>query len=175
MHFRRSLALVSGALLLSAPLASCGFDEATDRVNTITTGTSNRDAGVDVLNAVIVSAQDGSGTLVTTFVNNDETESAKVESIEPAGATGDAAKVTSIDFSPVTVDPGGLLNLAADHEGVPVEGDFGAGDVVRLSFGISGAQRVALTVPVVPNCGDYEGLDGSGGDCEVAPPVGEAH
>ena len=176
MHMRRSLALVSGALLLSAPLASCGFDNATDRVNTITTGTGNRDASVDVLNAVIVSAEDGSGTLVATFVNNDQDDSATVESIEPAQSTSDDAdQVSSVDFSPINVDPEGLVNLAGEDKGIPVKGDFGAGDVVHLTFGISGAQQVELTVPVVPNCGEYAGIDGSGGDCEIGEPVGETH
>ena len=175
MHMRRSLALVTGALLLTAPLASCGFDNATDRVNTIAAGTSDRDTSVDVLNAVIVSAKDGSGTLVATFVNNDLEEQAQVESIEPgSGESGDAGAVSKVGFSPISIDPDGLVNLAGEDQGIPVQGDFVAGDVVPLTIGLSGAQQVQLDVPVVPNCGDYEGIDGSGGDCEIGDPVGES-
>lgn len=177
MHLRRSLALATGALLLTAPLTSCGFDEATTQVNTIVAGTSDRDTSVDILNAVIVSAHEGSGTLVATFVNNDQQNPAEVESIEPAASTSDDAdQVSKVDLSsPITIDPGDLVNLAGDEKGIPVEGDFVAGDVVHLTFSISGAQQVELTVPVVPNCGEYAGIDGPGGDCEIAEPVGEAH
>ena len=174
MHMRRSLALVTGALLLTAPLASCGFDNATDRVNTIAAGTSDRDTSVDVLNAVIVSAKDGSGTLVATFVNNDLDAQAQVESIQPGSSDSDSDRVSKVEFSPISIDPDGLVNLAGEGQGIPVKGDFVAGDVVPLTFELSGAQQVDLDVPVVPDCGDYEGIDGPGGDCEIGDPVGES-
>ena len=165
MQLRRSLALVSGALLLTAPLASCGFDPATDRVNTITTGTSDREGTVDVLNAVIVSADEGSGVFVTTLVNNDLEEEATLESV----AATDAEAVQVGEFSAISIDPNGMVNLAAeDEEGIPVQGELAAGDVVPLTLQLSGGQVVQLDVPVVWNCQEFEGIDGEGGDCEVA-------
>lgn len=170
MHLRRSLALVSGALLLTAPLASCGFDLATDRVNNIAPGATDRDATVDVLNAVIVSAEEGSGVLVTTLVNNDVEEAAALE-----GATADDPEAVQVgEFSPIEIGPNGLVNLAAaDQQGIPVEGDLSAGDVLAMTFQLSGGQTVSVEVPVVSNCGDYAGLDGVGGECEVSEPVGD--
>lgn len=169
MLLRRSLALVSGALLLTAPLASCGFDPATDRVNTHTPGTSDRDGTVDVLNAVIVSADEGSGVLITTLVNNDNDNEASLDSV--TADDGEAVQVGQ--FSPISVDPNGMVNLAAeDQQGIPVQGELAAGDVVPLTLQLSGGQVVQLDVPVVWNCEEFAGIDGEGGDCEVAESEG---
>lgn len=177
MHLRRFLALGSGALLLIAPLTACGFDPPTNRVNTIAHGATNRDASLDVLNAVIVSAEAGSGTMVTTLVNNDTEESATLEGLQPiANGVGDDPDAVSAfpEFAPIEVEPDGLVNLAQDDQGIAVEGDFTAGDVVSVGVQISGGQVLELDVPVVPNCGQYAGIDGPGDEtCEIADPVGE--
>src|SRR4051812_24707048 len=81
----------AGAVALAATLSSCGFNVATDRVYTPAAGVNDRDARVDVLNAVVVSGQEGSGTLVASFANNNPTDRATVTSIEGAG---DDASVT---------------------------------------------------------------------------------
>ena len=166
MLLRRSLALVSGALLLTAPLAGCGFDPATDRVNTITPGTSDRDGTVDVLNAVIVSAEAGSGVLITTLVNNDNDAAASLDSV-----AADDETVQVGEFSAISIDANGIVNLAAEgQQGIPVDGELAAGDVVPLTLQLSGGQVVTLNVPVVWNCQEFAGLDGEGGDCEIAEP-----
>lgn len=178
MHMRRSLALVSGALLLAAPLSSCGFDLATDRVYTPAAGANERDASVDILNAAIVSAQEGSGTFIATFVNNDTEQSATVESLAPsqAGAGSDPDQITAFpQFSPIEVEPGGLVNLAGEDAGVAVEGDFTAGDVVSLVVQLASGETVEVDAPVVPNCYEFEGIDGPVSDCEIAEPVGGGH
>lgn len=165
---RRSWALAVGALLLAAPLSSCGFDNATEREYTPAAGANNRDASVDVLNAVIVSAEEGSGTFVATFVNNDVSEDGTIEAMTPGV---DTARID--DFSPITVDPGGLVYLGAEgEEGVAVEGEFGPGATLPLTLQLSGGQVVEITVPVVSNCHEFEGLDGTGGECEIAEPEG---
>ncbi len=169
MHLRRTLALATGALLLAGPLTSCGFDRATNRVNTIAAGTSNRDASVDVLGAVVVSAQPGSGTFVATFVNNSTEDSASIEKLEPQ--TDTPAKI--VDFTAVDLDPNAMVNLAQDDQGVQVTGDFEAGDRLPMVVELTGGDLVQIDVPVVANCWQYEGIDGTGGDCEVAGPVGE--
>jgi len=169
MHLRRSTALLVGSLLLTAPLGACGFSTATNRVYTPAAGTNDRATGVDVLNAVIVSADEGSGTLVASFVNNSLDEEATVESIAAEDQTG----VQVPDFQPIDVAPNGLVNLAQDDQGVAVEGEFAAGDVVPMVFEITGGDLVELNVPVLPNCDEYAGIDGAGGECEVSEPVGE--
>lgn len=169
MHLRRSLALLSGALLLTAPLTACGFDSATNRVNTIAPGITDRDASVDVLGAVIVSAEEGSGTFVASFVNNSLEDAATIDAL--TSQDPEAAEV--VDFSAIEVDPNALVNLSEDDQGVQVEGDFGPGGHVAMVLEIAGGELVEINVPVVSNCGSYEGIDGVGGECEVAEPEGE--
>lgn len=174
MHLRRPAAvrLALGAVLLTAPLTSCGFDLATDRVNTIANGTTQRDATVDVLNAVIVSAEEGSGVFVATLSNNDVDEPGTLEALSVDDP--EAGQVGS--FTPVEVDPGSYVNLAADDQAsIPVEGEeIAAGNVVPMTVEISGGQVLQMDVLVVPNCGDYAGIDGPGEEeCEESEPVGE--
>src|SRR4051794_11310979 len=107
MQLRRSARLLTaaGVLLLAAPvLTSCGFDYATDRPYTPGAGTNDQDAHVDVLGAVIVSAEDGSGTLITSFSNNKTDASATVTAIAGSGAD-DGLTVSS--FDPIEIPAGG--------------------------------------------------------------------
>lgn len=171
MPLRRTLALATCVLAVCAPvLTSCGFDYATDRIYTPATGVNNREASVDVLGAVIVSAQEGSGTFVASFANNSTEESATVESLEGV----DQEPLTADGFSTVDVPAGGLVNLA-DEDGVPVNGEFAAGDFVPVTIEFGNGERVELDVPVVTNCGYYEGLDGpsSPDQCESEPAPAE--
>jgi hypothetical protein len=171
MSLRRTLALATCVLAVCAPvLTSCGFDYATDRIYTPAAGVNNRDASVDVLGAVIVSAQDGSGTFIASFANNSTEEPATVETLEG----GDQSQLTAADFSPIEVPAGGLVNLA-DDGGLEVTGDVAAGEFVPVAIQFGSGDRVQLDVPVVTNCGDFEGLDGppSTEQCEPESPPAE--
>ncbi len=137
MQIRRSFALLSGALLLMAPLASCGFDPSTGEINNIAQGTSDRDGTVDVLNALVVSAEEGSGVFVATLVNNDLEQDASLD-----GLSADAEGVQVGEFSGLTIDAGGLVNLAADDQGIPVEGDVAAGTFIPMTLQLSEGQVV---------------------------------
>src|SRR5690349_21028610 len=108
MLLRRNIALALGVLVLAAPvLSSCGFDYATDRVNTVASGVNNRDKTVDVLGAVVVAAQPDSGTFIATLSNNSQTKSASLTSITGSGGN----TVSADDFAPIDVAPGGMVNL----------------------------------------------------------------
>ncbi len=171
MPKRRTLALATCVLALCAPaLTSCGFDYATDRIYTPATGVNNREASVDVLGAVIVSAEEGSGVFIASFANNDTEESATVEALEGV----DQSQLTADDFSPVEVPPGGLVNLA-DDDGIEVSGEVAAGAFVPVALQLGDGERVQLDVPVVTNCGYYEGLDGpaSAEQCEAESETAE--
>jgi hypothetical protein len=157
MHFRRKIALaLTGAVLTVPALSSCGFDYATDRVYTPAVGVNDQDANVDVLGAVIVSGQVDSGTFIASFANNLPDEEVIVESLAGAGGT----TIQPESFEPVTLPPGGFVNLA-DEGGIPVSGSFAAGDFVPVTLSFSNGERATMKVPVVTNEGDYEGLDGS--------------
>jgi hypothetical protein len=164
MQLRRSARLLTaaGALLLAAPvLASCGFNYATDRPYTPGAGTNDQDSRVDVLSAVVVSAEDGSGTLITTFSNNVDDESATVSTI--AGA-GDDTALKIGDFDPIELAPGAYVNLASDDSPtadapITVEGEFTTGQFLTLEFTFGDGTSATLDVPTVADCYEYAGLD----------------
>ena len=151
MNLRRSLAAGAVALSAAAVLTACGFNNPTDRISNLTVGTDYRDANVLVLNAVVVSASGNGGTFVATFVNNTDEEQTL------SSITGDG-KVTTVDVTPLTIKPKGLVNLA-DEEGYAVSGTFAVGDFVRLIFAYADGSTYGLDVPVVAAEGDYAGLD----------------
>jgi hypothetical protein len=150
MPHRRTLALAVGALLLATPaLSSCGFDLATDTVNTTQHGATNRDKSVDVLAAVIIAEQPGSGTLSAQLVNNsgEATELSTIEGSE------DTLSVSTIE--PTEIPTRGAIAAADLGDGIRVEGDFAAGEFVSLTMTFSNGDQVALDVPVVRACGVY--------------------
>ena len=150
---RRSLAFVLATVALAVPgLTGCGFDAATERPYTPATGANDVSGVVDVLGAVVVSSASGSGTFVATLANNDQQASQTFSTL-----TG--AELTVSEFDPIEIPRGGAVNLA-DDGGIPVSGDFAAGNFVSLDIGFDSGERVSMQVPVVPNSGIYEGLDG---------------
>ena len=168
MRLRRSQAMLTGTLLLMVPASvSCsaiGSDAATNRPYTPAAGANERTAGVDVLGAVVVSAQGGSGTFIATFVNNSATDPATVSMINSAPG---AQQLTVGEFPPITVPARGLNNLAAEgNSGIPVSGDFAAGGFLALQITLGSGETVDLKVPVVPDdeqfINEFQGLDTSG-------------
>lgn len=178
MPLRRSARLLAaGALVLAAPaLTSCGFDYATDRVYTPGVGTNDRSTEIDVLGAVVVSAEDGSGTLVATFVNNTNDSDATITEIQGAG---DDEALTVEGFSTITVPANGLVNLADAETPINVSGDFDSGAFLTLAFTFGDGSTVEQEVPTVPDCYEYAGLDASTEtptpveECVPAPPTAE--
>lgn len=158
MLIRRSLAAAAGLLLAVPALSSCGFDAATDRVNTIGAGVSERSSMVDALGIIVVSAEAGSGNVIGGLANNDR------ESDDTLVSLG--GDVTAAGFAPVEVPADGHVNLAdlaEAGEGIEVTGDFIAGDFVEITFEFAQADAVTLTVPVKKECYQYEGLAPSSG------------
>ena len=172
MQPRRSLRLVAGALVLALPLlGSCGFDKATDQVYTPGAGTDDRSGDVDVLSAVIVSAQPGSGTFIASLSNNEVEKQFKLTSVAGAG-----------DWSDLTIDPSdlsieiparGLVNLV-DEDPITVSGDFTPGQVAELTLTFDSGDAVTMDVPVVYACNYYEGLDQSASGASASPGATES-
>lgn len=168
MHMRRLTPVL--ALALAATLSSCGFDNATDRVYTPAAGPIARDASVDVLSAVIVSKAPGSGTFIAGLANNSGTEDVVFEAIRPVGDTTIAFE----EFEPATIPPLGFENLSEQGNGIPVTGEFTAGDFVTVELSFDTGEDVELQIPVVTDCDEFDGFDVStaaeGGeeyDCEA--------
>ena len=150
----RLLVSAASVVALAAPLSSCGFDYATDRVYNVNSAAENRDGVVDVLNAVVVSAAEGSGTFVASFSNNDDSGEQTFTAV-----AGQDSTVKAAEFDPITIPAGGLVNLAEPPADIVLTGDFAAGDVVPLSVDFGNGERVELNVPVVSDdTGYWEGM-----------------
>lgn len=153
---QRLIATAAAVLALAAPLSSCGFDYATDREYTVNSAADNRQALVDVLGAVVVSGQEGSGTFVASFSNNDNTEEQSFTGV--AGDEGES--ITAAEFEPVAIPAGGFVNLAEPPAGIVLTGEFTAGDFVPLAIEFGNGETVTMKVPVMPDdSGYWEGLD----------------
>lgn len=154
----RPIATAAAVIALAAPLASCGFDYATERDYTPAGGANNREGEVDILSAVVVSAQEGSGTFVASFSNNSGSEEQTFTGV--SGSEG--AAIEAADFEPVAIAPGGLVNLADPPADIVLTGDFTAGDFVPLAFDFGNGERISFNVPVVADdFGYWEGMDAS--------------
>ena len=155
---RRALATAAAVLALAAPLTSCGFDYATDRDYTPAAGANNREGVVDVLSAVVVAAEEGSGTFVASLSNNDPDNGATFTALSGTEEGG----VTAAEFAPVEIGPGALVNLADPAAGIVVTGEFGPGNVVPMTVDFGDGERISLNVPVVADdTGYWEGMDAS--------------
>ena len=167
MQPRRSLRLMAGALVLALPLlGACGFNKATDKVYTPGAGTNDRAGNVDILTAVIVSAQPGSGTFIATLSNKEADKDYTLTSVAGAGDW------TDLTFDPSTlsikVPARGFVNLA-DEDPITVSGDFTPGQVAELTLTFDTGDSETMDVPVVYACNYYEGLDSSASGASASP------
>ena len=147
MNVRRSIAAAAVALAVPV-LSSCGvnFGAQTDQVYNPSVGVDDRSGTVDVLNVVIVSGSEGSGTVVATLVNNDQVEDDTISDVAGAGADAEA-EVTLAGETSVPAD--GLLNLAEDGK-IEITGDrVRPGNFVEITFSFDRGAAVSLDVPVV--------------------------
>lgn len=143
---QRRAALV--ALLLAPTTAACGFSAQTDEVYQPGVGVNDRSGPVDILNATIVSATDGSGTFAGTLVN-EENQPDQLTLLTGAQLTSTGA--------PVPIPPGGMVNLA-DSGAVTVSGDskeIVPGNIVEVTLVFSSGQSTKIGVPVVSHDGYF--------------------
>jgi len=147
LRTRRALAL-AGLVAVAAPmLSSCGFDYATDRPNTIADGGYHLDGDVHVLAARIVAPSDGTGTFVATVAVEPSADDATL-----SGLTGEG--VTAGEFEPITIPSNGHVNLFTEG-GIPVTGDFKAGDSVPVTLDFGNGKSIDIDARVVKQCEEY--------------------
>ncbi|RNL66115.1 hypothetical protein EFK50_00335 [Nocardioides marmoriginsengisoli] len=152
---RRRLAI--GAVLLVPLLGACGFGAQTDQVYQAAVGVNDHSGDVFVLNAVIVSGTDGSGTFAGTLVNKTD------DVVQVGPVTGEGITSETGGGETLEVPANGHNNLGAPGETVPpakltIAGAADAitpGKYVKLVFTFSAGPSVTLTVPVVDASGDY--------------------
>ena len=162
---RRKLAIAIGALVLAVPgLSACGFNYATDREYTPGNGTNDLTGTVDVLNAVIVATEDGSGTFVASLSNNSVDEPISFDSL----GFGSNSTIEVADFDPVEIKPHQAVNLA-DGQGIKVQGDFAKGDFLPLTVVFDNGESASMKVPVVDAIDAWEGMDNATGTPTESP------
>ncbi|MGA8257498.1 MAG: hypothetical protein WB767_13070 [Nocardioides sp.] len=153
MFLRRPTAIAAGVLLLATPvLTSCGFDYATDRVNTISAGVNERNGDVDILGAVVIAGQDDAGVFVATLANNSTSDEAALTAFT-GGAAGELQPIEEV--ATVTVPRSGAVSMFQTG-GIPVSGTFKAGNFVDVTLNFSNGQSSTLEVPVVTPCFQYD-------------------
>jgi hypothetical protein len=163
VNLRRSLALGAAGLAAIATLGACGFDYPTDRINNLTAGVQYRDGTVDILNAAVVAKQADSGTFIATFVNSSPSKTISLQT-----ASGDNTTISTVNASPFTLKPGGMVNLAAS-KGIPVSGTFALGQFVTITFQFDDGESANVSVPVVSDDGQWAGLDTSTPSASSSP------
>lgn len=149
---QRALALAGLVAVATPMLSSCGFDYATDRPNTIANGGYHIDGDVHVLAARIITPAAGSGTFVATITVDPQGK--------PVTVTGVSGKGLSTgSFKPVEVPSSGMVNLFKDG-GVPVSGDFTAGQNLPVSVEFSNGDSIDVDAIVVKQCYEYADVQG---------------
>jgi len=143
------------AVILGVPaLAGCStnFGAPTDQVYNPARGVNDRSGRVDVLNALVVSGTDGSGTVVATLVNNESGESDRLVSVAVDGATANInAGAGSTDIGPL-----GYLNLGTTGAVSASSDRIVPGNFVDIAFTFQRGKAITVHAPVVPHSGDYE-------------------
>jgi hypothetical protein len=148
VNARRRLAAAALALVVPA-LSSCGvnFGAQTEQVYNPAAGVDNRSGTVDVLNALIVCGKDGSGTVVATLVNQDQSHADTLRGVAGSG------KDASLQVTPggaTTIPAAGMLNLATKGHIFARGSRVTAGNFVQITFTFARAAAITVQVPVVP-------------------------
>lgn len=177
---RRVGLLLAGALVAAPALSSCGlsgFDVSTDLQYVPANGANFReDAPVDVVGLVIVSAEDGSGTLIATFVNKTVDDATTPEITPTDGVTVDG-------YDAFDLVGNEYVNLADEtRDPIIVSGDtVVSGGSVPLLFSEGDIERT-MWVPVVPNEEttstlplEHAGEEGDEGETSEEDHFGESH
>lgn len=152
MTTRRSRLAKAAAVALVFPVlgaCSIGFGAPTDQVYIQARGVSDRDGTVDVLNAVVVSAAPGAGTVSATLVNNVVDEDDELTGVTVGGVDA------TISSQGGEIAANGLNNLGASGAVTASSPDIEAGKFVEVVFSFQHAESVTLSVPVVPNTDDF--------------------
>lgn len=150
-RLRRQLTVAVATLGLAGVLSSCGFDYATNRPNEIANAGQNIEGEVHVMGARIVSPAEGAGTFIATLTTDAQADPATFESL-----TGE--RITAGEFQPIEIDTHGMVNLATDG-GVPVTGEFAAGDAFTVTLGFTNGEELDVTAVVVAQCHEYEDVE----------------
>lgn len=154
----RTVVLVASApVALGGCVATTNFDAQTDQIYSAADGANDRSGSVDVLNALVVSEEPGTGRVIAGLVNN---EALQPDELTGVRGVGDSAELTvSVDEGETEIPASGLLQLADDGSAVvSVSGDpelVAPGGYVELAFSFAEGEEIEIDVPVLPPGTDY--------------------
>jgi len=149
----RSRFLAATVVLLAPALAGCStnFKAPTDQIYIPGRGVNDRTSEVNVLNALVVSGEDGSGRVVTTLVNVNPDEADDLTAVTVAGS--EAAITGDTEIAPLQFN-----NLVDDTEVIAEAEGIHAGDFIEITFTFENAAPVTVDAPVVPPGSEYADL-----------------
>lgn len=169
---RRLMAAAALTLAVMTGTSGCaltGFHDATTRDYTAANGVNvdEPQATVALIGTVVVSATDGTGTLVVNLVNKTD-QPISLDSVK--GVAGDTA-VTAAPFEPISIPARGSVALAGTEvDGVRLDGDFAAGQFLRLTLGFDDGSQIMVNAPVAPDDREFDGYDNAPTPAEEATP-----
>ncbi|MGH3414225.1 MAG: hypothetical protein ACRDPH_14215 [Marmoricola sp.] len=132
--------LAAASLLLLVPLlAACGFNAQTDALYQAAAGTNNRSQPVYVLNSVVVTSKNGSGTWAGSLVNTNQRRADAL-----VGMTGWSGG------SQIRVGAGQLVNLGKSGKVTLKGAKIKPGAFIPLTLHFASGQTTHLLTPVLP-------------------------
>jgi hypothetical protein len=147
LRTQRALA-VAGLLAVAAPmLSSCGSNAATENPNVIADGGYYMNGDVHVLGARIVTPSQGTGTFVATITVDPHAKQTQLTGLSADGLTFGS-------MTPVEIPSNGMVNLFTQG-GIPVTGDFAAGDDLPVTLTFDNGDSIKVDTRVVTQCGPY--------------------
>ncbi len=148
---RSRFALVAVVLVVPV-LTGCGsnFNPPTDQIYTPARGVNDHSGLVDVLNTLVVSPSDGSGTVVATLVNGSDSDD-RLLAVTVDGAPANVSAAAGGAAIPAL----GRNNLGATGAVSVVDASIVVGTFVDITFTFQHAEAITIEAPVVPNTGDY--------------------
>lgn len=154
---RRLAATIAASTLLA--LSACGFEAQTNQQYQAAVG-ANTHGDVDVLNAVVVANDDGSGTISTGFVNNTDAEQS-LSSVSATTMSGEELPVRGLRLLlPLPKDQLASLGLSSDSGGFRITEGVEAGYYVKLTFSFTDSAPVTIEAPVVTRTAEYDKVPG---------------
>ena len=166
---RRLLTTAAALTLLPLGLTAC-TSAATEFVYQPAQGVNDRDGDVDVLNALIVTGEDGEGRFIAGLANDNPDEADAITGV--AGSGEDTEVNVQFAGGETEIPAAGFLQLAEDDAAmVSVSGEtVQPGTFVRLTVTFSNAEPVELNVPVVTQGEDYVDVELSGAPSDSGDP-----
>lgn len=154
-RLRRALTTAAALTFLVTPLAACTSHE-TDFVYQPAQGVNNRDGDVEVLNALIVSSQEGEGRFVAAMTNNGD----EPDEVTGMSGAGEETVEVVLQGGDTAIPAGESLRLAEPGAAtIRVSGeDVTAGGYVRLAIQFANAEPVEVNVPVIEPGDEYADL-----------------